>query len=245
MNKNLGWAMTRQLTSLQRHWILTGNIPNRFYGMTPADVERQIGKFSPVIEGWINDVLEGKVIKTLGGIGKTGVGLLFDGGPGLGKTTHAVVTLLELIRRLPTDEQQAKQVFGYSSNDYSRAARPIYYMTFPDFLNRKKSMFDAEPEQKRELQLEMDGFHGRSALDHLNVRVLVLDDLGKEYGSEYNVAGFDEILRSRYDKALPTIVTTNTPREQWKTKYGEAMGSFVHEAFNRVIIGTTDLRRNG
>jgi DNA replication protein DnaC len=117
-------------------------------------------------------------------------------------------------------------------------------MTFPDFLNRKKSMFDAEPEQKKELQLEMDGFHGRSALDHLNVRVLVLDDLGKEYGSEYNTTGFDEILRSRYDKALPTIVTTNTPREQWARKYGDAMGSFVHEAFKRVIIGTTDLRRN-
>ena len=237
--------MTQALTSNQRHWILSGNIPNRFIGMTPADVKQRIGSFSPEIESWIQDVLDGKVVKTLGGIGKTGVGLLFDGGPGLGKTTHAVVTLLEIIRRLPTDDEQARAALGYSALDYGRSARPIYYMTFPDFLGRKKAMFDADPEQKRELQLEMDGFHGRSALDHLNVRVLVLDDLGKEYGSEYNVAGFDEILRSRYDKALPTIVTTNTPREQWKTKYGDAMGSFVHEAFKRVIIGTKDLRRNG
>jgi DNA replication protein DnaC len=237
--------MTQPLTSLQRHWILSGNIPNRFIGMTPADVTERIGKFSPVIDSWITDVLDGKVVKTLGGIGKTGVGLLFDGGPGLGKTTHAVVTLLELIRRLPASPDEARKALGYSAVDFSRASRPVYYMTFPDFLNRKKSMFDAEPDQKRELQLEMDGFHGRAVSDHLNVRVLVLDDLGKEYGSEYNVAGFDEILRSRYDKALPTIVTTNTPREQWKNKYGDAMGSFVHEAFKRVIIGTTDLRRNG
>ena len=237
--------MTQQLTSLQRHWILSGgNIPNRFIGMTPADVKQRIGTFSPEIEFWLDDVLDGKVIKSVGGIGKTGVGLLFDGGPGLGKTTHAVVTLLELIRRLPQDENEARKVFGYSGIDYNRSSRPIYYMTFPDFINRKKSMFDAEPEQKKELQLEMDGFHGRAALDHMNVRVLVLDDLGKEYGSEYNVTGFDEILRSRYDKALPTIVTTNTPRDQWARKYGDAMGSFVHEAFKRVIIGTTDLRRN-
>ena len=93
------------------------------------------------------------------------------------------------------------------------------------------------------MQLEMDGLHGRAIDDYLNVRVLVLDDLGKEYGSEYNVAGFDEILRSRYDKALPTIITTNTPREKWGEKYGDAMGSFVYEAFKRVIIGDKDLRR--
>jgi len=211
--------------------------------MTPDDVKARIGTFAPEIDFWLGDVLEGKVIKSLGGLGTTGVGLLFDGQPGRGKTTHAVVTLLELIRRLPQDDKEAREILGYSITDYGRSARPIYYMTFPDFLGRKKAMFDAEPDQRRELQLEMDGFHGRSVLDHLNVRVLVLDDIGKEYGSSYNNAGFDEVIRSRYDKALPTIVTTNTPREEWKNKYGDAMGSFVHEAFTRVIIDTKDLRR--
>ena len=104
-------------------------------------------------------------------------------------------------------------------------------------------MIDAEPELRRELNLEMEGFHGRSKMDHLNVRVLVLDDLGKEYGSDYTVTGFDEILRSRYDKALPTIITTNTPREQWARKYGDAMESFSHEAFRRVKLGKKDLRK--
>ena len=33
--------------------------------------------------------------------------------------------------------------------------------------------------------------------------------LGKEYGSKYDDSSFDEILRLRYDKSLPTIVTTN------------------------------------
>jgi DNA replication protein DnaC len=117
-------------------------------------------------------------------------------------------------------------------------------MTVPDFIARKKSIIEAEPAEKRELQLQMDGFHGKSKMDHLNVRVLVLDDLGKEATSEYNVAGFDELLRTRYDKGLPTIVTTNLERSQWKTKYGTAMGSFVYEAFNRVIIEGKDLRRN-
>lgn len=236
--------MTKALSSLKRHWIIkNSNIPSRFFGMTPQDVVERTGKFAPQIDSWLTQVLEGKVIKNVGGLGTTGVGLLFDGDPGLGKTTHAVLSLLELIRRLPDDKAEANKILQYEQGEYGFDARPVYYLTFPEFLHRKKAMIDAGPESRRTMQLEMDGLHGRCVDDYLNVRVLVLDDLGKEYGSEYNVAGFDEVLRSRYDKALPTIITTNTPRDKWGTKYGDAMGSFVYEAFKRVIIGQKDLRR--
>ena len=233
------------LSYVKRRWLLSeSNIPHRFLGLDPKDVEQRVGTFAPEIEDWVDDVLTGKVIKTIGGLGKTGVGLLFDGAPGLGKTTHAVMSLTELVRALPDDDAKAREILKYKHEDYGVKSRPIYYMTVPDFISRKKAMIDADPDQRREMNYVLDGFHGRSKYDHLNVRVLVLDDLGKELSSDYNVAGFDELLRSRYDKGLPTIVTTNLAREQWGRKYGEAMGSFVYEAFNRVIIGTKDLRRN-
>lgn len=233
------------LSYVKRRWLLSeSNIPHRFLGLDPKDVEQRVGTFAPEIEDWVDDVLTGKVIKTIGGLGKTGVGLLFDGAPGLGKTTHAVMALTELVRALPDDDAKAREILKYKHEDYGVKSRPIYYMTVPDFISRKKAMIDADSDQRRELNYVLDGFHGRSKYDHLNVRVLVLDDLGKELSSDYNVAGFDELLRSRYDKGLPTIVTTNLSREQWGRKYGEAMGSFVYEAFNRVIIGTKDLRRN-
>lgn len=236
--------MTKQLSSLKRHWILkNSNIPSRFFGMTPEDVIKRTGKFAPQIDLWLGEVLDGKVIKNIGGLGTTGVGLLFDGDPGLGKTTHAVLSLLEFVRRLPDNKDDANNILHYEQGEYGFDARPVYYMTFPEFMNRKKAMIDASSEERRSMNLEMEGFHGRAVDDYLNVRLLVLDDLGKEYGSEYNVAGFDEVLRSRYDKALPTIITTNTPRDKWADKYGAAMGSFVHEAFERVIIGDKDLRR--
>ena len=236
--------MSKALSSLKRHWIIkNSNIPSRFFGMTPQDVIERTGKFAPQIDSWLGQVLEGKVIKNVGGLGTTGVGLLFDGDPGLGKTTHAVLSILELVRRLPDDKDLANKILQYDQGEYGFDARPVYYLTFPEFLHRKKAMIDAAPEARRTMQLEMDGLHGRCVDDYLNVRVLVLDDLGKEYGSEYNVAGFDEVLRSRYDKALPTIITTNTPRDKWGPKYGDAMGSFVYEAFKRVIIGEKDLRR--
>lgn len=238
----MGYDVSK-LEGNKRHAIaIASNIPRRFIGMEPADIKEAMGSFPEEIEEWITNVLEGRVIKQLGGIGVTGVGLLFDGGPGLGKTTHAVVTLMELIRRLPED--QASKIFMTAGSEVSRNFRSIYYLTFPEFLVRKKAIMEADSETRRELYDEMEGLHGRSKNDNLNVRVLVLDDLGKEYGSKYVDASFDEILRSRYDKGLPTIVTTNLLREKWAAQYGEAMGSFAYEAFVRIQLGAKDLRKN-
>lgn len=235
----------KTLSYMKRHWLLhTSNIPHRFLGLDPSDVKTQTGAFPPQIDRWVKKVLEGKVVKSIGGISTTGVGLLFDGAPGLGKTTHSVLCLTELVRQLPEDMMHAKRILGYVGDDFGVTSRPVYYMTVPDFISRKKSMIDMDPESRREMALQMEGFHGRSKMDHLNVRVLVLDDLGKELNTDYNTAGFDELLRARYDKGLPTIVTTNLSREAWGDKYGKAMGSFVYEAFKHVIIGTKDLRRN-
>lgn len=234
-----------ELTPLKKSWLLRGsNIPRRFLGLEPKDLHARTGEFPEVINDWLNDVVAGSVIKQVGGLGTTGVGLLFDGKPGLGKTTHAVVTLMEFVRRLPEDDRTAKALLGARDDDYGQHFRAVYYMTFPEFLSRKKALFDADEDTKAELYREMEGFHGRAKEDWLNVRVLVLDDLGKEYGSSYNDASFDEVLRARYDKALPTIITTNVPREDWARVYKEAMGSFAYEAFHRVAIIGKDLRVN-
>jgi DNA replication protein DnaC len=229
-----------ELPSLNKHWILrNSNIPSRFVGYEPSDMDAD---FPQVVDEWISDMLDGSVIKQVGGLGLTGVGLLFDGGPGLGKTTHAVVAAMEFIRRL--EPEKAKAILRYTNDSaFGLLSRPIYYLTYPEFLSRKKSMFDADPEEKREMNREIEGFHGRAKEDWLNVRLLILDDLGKEYGSKYDDASFDEILRSRYDRALPTIVTTNVALDNWGSQYGVPMESFANEAFHRVRLGKQDLRR--
>ncbi|CAB4179084.1 hypothetical protein UFOVP1033_49 [uncultured Caudovirales phage] len=232
-----------ELPALKKHWLLrTSNIPRRFLGLEPQDIIDRAGEFPSEVSTWIDDSVGGHVIKQIGNIGINGVGLLFDGGPGIGKTTHAVVAAMEFVRRLPRDDAEAAKILGLSASDYGLSARPIYYMTYPEFLSRKKSTFDADHDDKRNMVYELDGFHGRSKLDFLNVRILVIDDLGKEYGSKYDDSSFDEILRLRYDKALPTIVTTNVRLEDWEAEYKEAMASFAHEAFVRVPIIGSDLR---
>lgn len=234
-----------KLDPMKVQWLLrNSNIPRRFLGMDKNDLTSKSGEFPTVINKWLGQVLDKKVIKQIGGLGTTGVGLLFDGAPGLGKTTHAVVTAVEFLRSLPEESEAARQILGLREQDYGMASRPIYYMTYPEFLSRKKAMFDADPETKKEMFLEMEGFHGRAKEDHLNVRLLVLDDLGKEYkGAGFNDASFDEVLRSRYDRALPTIITTNVMRKDWEKQYGEAMGSFAYEAFRRVEIIGEDRRK--
>lgn len=232
-----------ELSSLKRHWLTrTSNIPRRFFGLEPQDISDRAGYFPEEVATWIDDAANGHVIKQIGNIGINGVGLLFDGGPGIGKTTHAVVAAMEFLRRLPDEDSEACKVLSINQKDYGLTFKPIYYMTYPEFLSRKKATFDAMPEDKREAVYELDGYHGRSKFDWLNVRVLVIDDLGKEYGSEYNDSSFDEILRLRYDKALPTIVTTNVRLENWEAVYKEAMASFANEAFIRVPIIGSDLR---
>lgn len=40
-------------------------------------------------------------------------------------------------------------------------------------------------------------------------RVLMIDDLGNEYASEYTLATLDQVVTTRYDSCKPTIITTN------------------------------------
>lgn len=234
------------LSPMKRNWLLrTSNIPRRFLGLEPSDIIAHTGSFPKQIAEWIDTVLEGDVIKSIGGLGTTGVGLLFDGGPGLGKTTHAVVAAMEIVRRMSDDDTSISSLFKLKQSDVSMAFRPVHYLTYPEFLSYKKSSFDESGSEKQSLNDKLDGLHGRSEFDWLNVRVLIIDDLGKEYGSKYDDASFDEILRIRYDRALPTIVTTNVKLENWETRYSEAMASFANEAFIRVPIVGSDLRERG
>jgi DNA replication protein DnaC len=234
------------ISPLKKHWLeKSSNIPVRYSGWSKERIIESSGKFPIEIDDWLESIVGGEIIQNPGDLGTTGVGLLFDGGPGEGKTTHAVVAAMEFVRRLPDDASAAAKILHAKPADYGHHFKAIHFLTFPEFLSIKKQSFDAEGEEKREISRVIQGFHGRAKEDWLNVRLLVIDDLGKENGSRYDDASFDELLRSRYDKGLPTIITTNVMLEDWKIQYSEAMGSFAYEAFNRIRVINRDLRKKG
>jgi DNA replication protein DnaC len=229
---------------MKRHWLTKGaNIPMRYQKWDFQNIVDGLGKLPFSLTDWFDDLTSGKVILNLGDVGTTGVGLLLDGAPGRGKTTHAVSVLNEFVRAIPDDKLEACRLLHVSPNSYGLKFRPVYYLTMTDLLYRTKALFDADSDERARLQDELDGFYGRARDDAYNVRLLVLDDVGKEYGSEYDKFSFDSIIRMRYDKGLPTIITTNVDLNDWDETYSEAMQSFAHEAFRRVKLGGEDLRK--
>lgn len=206
---------TRGFTRLQ---ITSANLPMKTIGMEFSDLD-----YSPALVGaknWIEHVREGKIIQALGE--KTcGLGLLFTGDPGHGKTTLASVVLQELIRTMPR--------ISWGDPDASMR-RPVYFSDYPKLLRLQKSQWSDE--KSEENQLLLDSMYGEAGREY-NIRVLVIDDLGKEYRTTSGWAEntFDALLRARFNAGLPTIITSNVSLLNWGKVYGEAMASFAHESF--------------
>lgn len=214
-----------------RAWFRRSNIPPRFQGWGRDDLDKYPGD----IAEWIDDVIAGKVIKNPGGLGETGVGLLLYGPPGLGKTTLACVVLQDLIWKI--NPENGPDVLKLKGGSLPVAMTPVYYTTYPEMVAFVKKGFE-DPS----IGDKIEGLYGRATDDLLNVRVLVLDDLGKEYQTDFTDATIDEVVRSRYDRGLPTIITTNVPLRKWGTQYGSAMGSFANEAFWEIPMTGRDRR---
>ena len=98
----------------------------------------------------------------------------------------------------------------------------------------------------RSEELLYNGILGEATDDTYNVRVLVLDDVGKEHASAsgWQKNMLHHVLRTRFNHGLPTIVTTNIKLDDWEAHYGSATQSFVHEAFVYVNMDSlVDLRK--
>jgi hypothetical protein len=78
----------------------------------------------------------------------------------------------------------------------------------------------------------------------LQMRALVLDDLGTEFldSKGYVSSLLDELIDSRYDAKLPTVITTNLDDKVFKSRYGERLVDRIREAGRFVIIGGASMR---
>ena len=175
---------------------------------------------------WAESLSRGNIIQADGGVA-CGVGLLFVGKPGQGKTTLAAVLAQHLVRTVPADI--------WNPINGNRASRPVYFSSYPEILRTAgRSMEDRDSEEGVLLR----SMFGESRDPVHDVKVLFIDDLGKEHKTQSGWAEnlFDHLLRRRYDLGLPTVITTNVPLSEWSSVYGGAMASFAHEAFTASVI---------
>jgi DNA replication protein DnaC len=219
----------------RRSWMKIAAIPYNRLGWEFLDCTGVSQENIDSIKEWIDVVEEGKIIRAAGQV-SCGLGIVLYGEPGHGKTTLSLVTLQDILRRFPLE--------AFSPLENKTLVRPCYFMTFTSILDLKGALMEDPSEEERSL---FAGILGECQDDAYNIRVLVIDDVGKEQqsGSGWQKTILHHVLRTRFNNGLPTIVTSNIPLEAWGSVYGPATESFAREAFVPIALKSPkgDLRK--
>lgn len=80
---------------------------------------------------------------------------------------------------------------------------------------------------------------------YTDVELLIIDDLGKEKGTDWVCETIYGIINKRYEQMKPTIITIETPMSQLGKNYGEkskAILSRISEDFCLIRLNTDDYR---
>jgi len=222
-----------ELPARRRTWVKTAAVPPGKIGWTLDDCKDVDPEPMGIISKWLKTLYAGKIVRAEGKE-TCGLGMMLYGLPGRGKTTLANALIQDVIRLVDPS------VVGMGPG--KAVPRPAYFITYNGLLDLKGSiMEDHDPSD----ELLYNGLLGEAADDAYNVRLLVLDDVGKEHSSAsgWQKNMLHHVLRTRYNNGLPTVVTTNVALNDWGTHYGAATESFIQEAFLWVNMNSAkDLR---
>jgi DNA replication protein DnaC len=216
----------KALSAARYTWFTQAGIPVRFRGKRYPDMD--FSHYDPAVvkaaRRWRQDVSQGKVI------GGTGTGLLLMGDAGHGKSMFASVLANELMFRTPVSIFQ---------DGYQHAMRPVYFTSWSLLLaaNQRVMGIDDNTDEGVSLLRLTQGSAGVCVDPAWNVKVLFLDDVGREYttASGWAQAMLVSLLRTRFENGLPTVITSNVPLVHeamfdWRRAYGDIMTSFVSES---------------
>lgn len=116
----------------------------------------------------------------------------------------------------------------------------VLFTTSPDLLSEVRETYSAKRSEERVLER------------YRQAEVLILDDLGKEAPSDWTCATLFSLLNDRYERLLPTIVTTQYDDAELIRRLGkggdaktaDALVSRIMEMCYRVDMGGKDRRRH-
>jgi DNA replication protein DnaC len=132
------------------------------------------------------------------------------------KRSQEKFTLARQAARAFADAPQGWLVFGGPSgsgkthlaaavvNERIRQGQPAFYITVPDLLDRIRASFNPDSE------MPYDEFFEQVR----NTPLLVLDDLGVQSGTPWAKEKLDQLLTSRFNNELPTVIVASVPLEQ-------------------------------
>ena len=97
-------------------------------------------------------------------------------------------------------------------------------------------------------QIEKERFsRGDSAIQTLDLMLdcdlLILDDLGAEFATNFTAATIYQIMNSRLNKGLPTIISTNLSYQEMLKNYGERVSSRLIGSYVPLFFTGQDVRQ--
>ena len=150
------------------------------------------------------------------------IGLLLSGEVGSGKTMFACAIANSFIEK------------GFN----------VCYLKTKQYIdNVIIDSFSKDEEKSRKLKNKRDYLNGFNKNFKDNCHLLILDELGYEYqksDSGYALAQIKDLLRSRAEKSLPTIITTNFMFDELTKVYEEELISMFAESYMFFYVVCSD-----
>jgi len=109
----------------------------------------------------------------------------------------------------------------------------VQFATVAEVMRKIKSSFSKDAETTEQ-----------EHIDHFsNMQLLILDEVGMDYGTDFNKALIFEILNNRYENMLPTILLTNLDAPALVEYMGERLVDRMREGGGRMVSFTWDSYR--
>jgi hypothetical protein len=153
-----------------------------------------------------------------------GIGLILWGPPSSGKTVTACALLLAMVRMgIHNTDPTLRNLDEHGAS----MGRFVSWQDASELFRQAASGDEEMQEAAEDLKKAMRG-HGTN-LDAGNF--LLIDDISRERGTEFNKGELQRVLRYRHEQGLATILTTNHSPDEWAEYYGDVFAGFLRRAF--------------
>lgn len=93
----------------------------------------------------------------------------------------------------------------------------------------------------RSLAPDADNRHG-NLRDYITENLLVIDDLGGEYRTDWSTGLLEDVISRRYDRQRPTILTTNLAPDDIQRDYGDRLWDRLRDVNSVVVLAGESYR---